>query len=482
MIGESISHYKIIEKLGSGGMGIVYRALDENLGREVAIKVLHREVMHDPDRLSRFESEARAIAQLAHPNILAIHDFGNISGVAFAITELLEGETLGNRLACEHLQWRKAAAIAASIAEGLAAAHAKGITHRDIKPDNIFLTADGRVKILDFGLAQTGLPSITDPLAPTVSIPSTNGETVMGTVAYMTPEQLRGEPVDARSDIFALGCVLYEMLSGQSAFSRGSFALTVTAILMDPAPEVHVSGMDASMELNRIIGRCLEKNPKERFQSAGDLAFTIRCLLAEKHGFHLLSQSPHSSGAKPAMALTAMQKQKEPPFNSAIKSKWLRRILIPLALLCCLAVIGLWLLSTNAVTLAVLPPDNEAPDEIGWDENFAQKLHTKISELNIIKVRPLLTRQEINGMGSNYMEIAKKFNASVLLRWRYTITPENLSIYVELIDGRTGNAESKNFSRKPDLLMDTITQIAGYVVEKLRPKLGSAERKILACM
>jgi serine/threonine protein kinase len=221
MIGERISHYKILERLGSGGMGIVYRALDENLGREVAVKVLHREVMHDPDRLARFEREAKAIAKLAHPNILAIHDFGNIDGVAFAVTELLEGETVGQRLAREHLHWRKAVAIAASIAEGLAAAHAKGITHRDIKPDNIFLTTDGRVKILDFGLAHTGLPQVVDPLAPTLSVPFM-GEPVMGTVAYMAPEQLRGEAVDARSDIFTLGCVLYEMLTAQRAFSKGS--------------------------------------------------------------------------------------------------------------------------------------------------------------------------------------------------------------------------------------------------------------------
>ncbi len=480
MIGERISHYKILEKLGSGGMGIVYRALDENLGRDVAVKVLHPEVMHDADRLARFEHEAKSIAKLAHPNILAIHDFGKVGGTAFAVTELLEGETLGHRLAREHLHWRKAVSIAASTAEGLAAAHAKGITHRDIKPENIFLTSDGRVKILDFGIAKTSLPPILDSLVPTLTVPHVRDETVMGTVAYMAPEQLRGEAVDARSDIFTLGCVLYEMLTAQRAFSRGSFALTVTAILMAPAPEVHVSGMEATQELNRIIGRCLEKNPAERFQSASDLAFALSSLLVEKQG----ARAPAIPVAGPISADTRKKRQDDRPGVRGMKSKWLSRIVVPAALLCILAAaVWLWISGNREITLQVLPSDNEAFDNSDLEASLAQKLNQKISELEIINVFPLRERQTLSGMGQDYVGIAKRYNASALLKWGYNLTGEDLEIYVELIDGRTGLARHvKTFAGKTYQATDPITQIASYVVEKLRPRLGRTEKDKLECL
>ncbi len=272
--GLRLGPYEIITPLGAGGMGEVYRARDKRLQRDVAVKVLPEAVAGDPARMALFEREARALAQLSHPGILSIFDFGKAGETAYAVTELLIGETLRERLGREQLSWRRAAEIAASIADGLASAHGAGVVHRDLKPENIFLTRDGRVKILDFGLARIEPgrkeEGATLSLRPDDSVPGT----VLGTVGYMAPEQVRGKPADARSDIFALGCVLFEMLTGKRAFKRETAAETMTAILKEPAPEV--AGTDITSELDRIVGRCLEKNPGERFQSASDLAFSLR--------------------------------------------------------------------------------------------------------------------------------------------------------------------------------------------------------------
>ncbi len=215
--GTRLGPYEILGPLGAGGMGEVYRARDTRLDREVAIKVLPEHLAKNPDAMARFEREAKVLAALSHPNILAIHDFGSEQGVAHVVMELLEGETLRDRVGRLAVPWRKAVEIGVAIAEGLAAAHSKGIIHRDLKPENIFLTSDGRVKILDFGLARwkpsTGTK--TDPNAPT----ETKEGTVMGTVGYMSPEQIRGTAAEAPSDIFSLGCVLYEMVTGQRAFA-----------------------------------------------------------------------------------------------------------------------------------------------------------------------------------------------------------------------------------------------------------------------
>src|SRR5437667_7190886 len=207
-ISSRLGPYEIVTPLGAGGMGEVYRARDTRLGREVAVKVLPEPFARDPDRLARFEREARAVAALSHPNILAIHDYGTDGAVTYAVMELLEGETLRGRLSRGALPWREAVVVAAAIAEGLAAAHTKGIVHRDLKPENLFLTSDGRVKILDFGLARitplTKSQSETGPYVPADTDPGR----VMGTVGYMSPEQVRGQPADPRSDIFSFGCVL----------------------------------------------------------------------------------------------------------------------------------------------------------------------------------------------------------------------------------------------------------------------------------
>jgi eukaryotic-like serine/threonine-protein kinase len=277
--GTRLGPYEVLAPLGAGGMGEVYRAKDPRLGRDVAIKVLPASFSQDPDRLKRFEQEARAAGVLNHPNITAVHDFGMSNGSPYIVTELLEGETLRSRLGAGAISPRKAVDYAIQIAKGLAAAHEKGIVHRDLKPENIFLTKDGRLKILDFGLAklkpETGQDGKTD--MKTVS-GGTEPGVVLGTMGYMSPEQVRGKAADKRSDLFSFGTILYEMLSGQRAFRGDTAADTITAILTKEPPDLSQTNKDIHPGLDRIVRHCLEKNPEERFESARDVAFDLEAL------------------------------------------------------------------------------------------------------------------------------------------------------------------------------------------------------------
>jgi eukaryotic-like serine/threonine-protein kinase len=278
--GTKLGPYELVAFIGAGGMGEVYRARDQRLGREVAVKLLPASFAADADRLRRFEQEARAVAALSHPNILAVHDIGQHDGAPFLVSELLEGESLHEMLTRGALSHRKAIDYAIQTAQGLAAAHSKNIAHRDLKPDNIFITRDGQVKILDFGLAKevhphSGHGSKTANATMTAAAPATDVGTVVGTTSYMSPEQVRGAEVDCRTDIFSFGTVLYEMLTGIRAFKRDTTAETMTAILKDDPPELLESGKQIPPALDRIVRHCLEKAPEQRFQSARDLAFDL---------------------------------------------------------------------------------------------------------------------------------------------------------------------------------------------------------------
>jgi Tol biopolymer transport system component len=279
--GTKLGPYEIVGPLGAGGMGEVYRAKDTRLGRDVAIKVLPESFSRDAERLHRFEQEARAVAALNHPNILAIYDIGEQGGSPFIVSELLEGHSLRVELENGPLTLRKATEYAVQIAQGLAAAHEKNIIHRDLKPDNVFLSKEGRAKILDFGLAKlaaTNSGTNMDAAILTLTALPTEAGVVMGTVGYMAPEQVRGATVDSRTDIFAFGAVLYEMVSGRRAFQRDTAAETMTAILKEDPPELTDAMQPVSPGLERIIRRCLEKQPEQRFQSAKDLAFALEAL------------------------------------------------------------------------------------------------------------------------------------------------------------------------------------------------------------
>ena len=273
--GTRLGPYVIDIPVGAGGMGEVYRARDERLERDVAIKVLPAGVAGDPGRRARFEREAKAVAALSHPNILAIHDIGEGQSFLYAVTELLDGETLRDRLTHGPLPVRKAVDIAIQIARGLSAAHDKGLVHRDLKPENVFLLKDGQVKILDFGLARQSAETGLEASATRTVAALTDAGTVMGTVGYMAPEQVRGAAVDARTDLFAFGAVLYEILSGQRAFRRDTAAETMTAILREDPPELSATRTELSPALDRIVRHCLEKDPAQRFQTARDVAFAL---------------------------------------------------------------------------------------------------------------------------------------------------------------------------------------------------------------
>ena len=275
LLGQTFDHYTVLSLLGAGGMGEVYRARDSRLGRDVAIKTIPGLVMAAPDVRSRFETEARAVASLSHPNVRALHDVGEVDGRLYAVLELLEGETLRGRLERGPLPLRKAVDIGTAIAEGLGAAHSKGIVHRDLKPENVFITTGGQVKILDFGIAKAPDPP-GDRVDRGEHAATTMGSPIcLGTVGYTSPEQVSGKDVDARSDIFSLGCVLYEMVVGRRAFERGTASETTAAIVTEEPAELGAIRLD----LRRIVARCLEKEPDARFQSARDLAFSLRAIL-----------------------------------------------------------------------------------------------------------------------------------------------------------------------------------------------------------
>jgi Tol biopolymer transport system component len=346
--GVRLGPYEILAPIGAGGMGEVYRARDTRLGREVAVKVLPASFVSDPERLRRFEQEARAASALNHPNILTVHDFGTHQEAPYLVSELLVGQSLRQRLGEGAIAQRKAIEIALQIARGLAAAHDRGIVHRDLKPENVFLCRDGRVKILDFGLAKLQAASLSASEMGNAQTLTRNTDpgVVLGTAGYMSPEQVRGQPADARSDLFAFGAILYEMLSGRRAFPGATAADVMTAILTHEPPQLATALPPVSPALERLVRHCLEKQPEERARSAHDLAFDLESLVA----------ASTLSGATPARAGE----------RRLVRWLWTAPVLA--------AVFALgWALghgaSRNAVTamrLAIAPPA-EAPLALGND-------------------------------------------------------------------------------------------------------------------
>src|SRR5215813_4983458 len=303
--GTRFNHYEVISRLGAGGMGEVYLAEDPRLGRQVAIKVLPVEFAKDADRLRRFEQEARATSALNHSNFLTVYDIGEHEGAPYIVAELLEGEELSGLIKEGAIATRKTLDYARQIAEGLAAAHAKGIIHRDLKPENLFVTKDGRVKILDFGLAKLRPQQFgdIDKDAPTQKRITDPG-VIMGTVGYMSPEQVRGQETDHRSDIFSFGVILYEMLSGQRAFRGDSAIEVMNAILKEEPPEFSETKEQISPQLEMIVRRCLEKQPERRFHSAHDLGFALEALSSGSFGGSFGSSSPRLQTAAVLPAVT----------------------------------------------------------------------------------------------------------------------------------------------------------------------------------
>ena len=466
--GSRLGPYEVVAPLGSGGMGEVYRARDRRLERDVAIKVLPESVARDPNRLARFEREAKALAQLSHPVILSIFDFGKEAESTYAVTELLEGETLRERLGREQLPWRRALEIAEATADGLASAHAAGIVHRDLKPENIFLTRDGRVKILDFGLARIEPALIRQTETLSITPSGTEPGIVLGTVGYMAPEQVRGEPADARSDIFAFGCILFEMLTGRRAFKRDTAAETMTAILKEPVADLGLSDAEISADLDCIVGRCLEKNPAERFQSASDLAFSLREV------------------AKPA-ARTAPR--------TAAKNSHLRAALsILAALLVVAAAIFVWrsgALSSRrgptgpakAERVAVLPFENlGGKDDAYFATGVTDEIIGRLGSVRGLEVVSRASAFQYAGTTKTTREIGNELGVKYLLtgtvRWaRGQGTVERVRITPQLIraDDDTG-IWTEVYEFAMDDIFSVQSKIAGSVVSELGLKLLEHER------
>jgi TolB-like protein/Flp pilus assembly protein TadD len=473
--GTRLGAYEILAPLGAGGMGEVYRARDAKLEREVAIKVLPEHLTSDPDALARFEREAKAVAALSHPNILAIFDFGRQNGTVYAVTELLEGETLRGKLDGSLVPQSRAVEWALQIARGLSAAHGKGVVHRDLKPENVFVSKDGHVKILDFGLAKRADDAVGEKTnAPTRSGHTEPG-TVMGTMGYMSPEQLRGLPVDHRSDIFSFGAILYELLSGKKAFKRDTASDTIAAVLKEEPPELTQSGRNISPSLDHIVRHCLEKDRENRFQSAKDVAFAL---------------SEASS-----TALTATSGVHVVPAEKSGPIRWM----IAAAVVLVLAAAGLFLwkkkpggtpsTASGARRVAVLPFENigSAEDDY-FADGIADQIRGKLTALPGIEVIARGSSTPYKKTTKTPQEVARELSANYLLtatvRWQKGGGASRVQVSPELVEIKADGPPASKWQQAFDASMTDVFQvqseIASKVAESLGVALASVEEKRIA--
>lgn len=422
--------YEIVELIGAGGMGEVYRALDTRLGREVAIKVLIPELVTTAATFERFTAEAKTVAALSHPNILAIFELDREGERAFIVTELLVGEPLRQRIVASAIPWTKSAEIAAAVCDGLAAAHAKNIIHRDIKPENIFLTADGQVKILDFGLAviRAGVTPTGSASETSTRVMDSQTESVAGTIGYMSPEQLAGRAADSTTDIFSLGCVLYEMVTGRRAFLRASMVETMMAVVHDDPPTLLGSGRQIPIELQRVITRCLEKNPAERFQSTRDLAFALRAIRTD------------SGSVSPART------------------------------------------KSRGKSIAVLPFANASRDAASdyLIDGITESVINRLARLPKIRVIARATSFRYKGADADPQIAGRELGVKTVLTGSIHQTGDSLSIQAELVDV-AGNAQiwGERFNLRFSDIFAVQEEIAERIAEKLRVKLSGVQRKKL---
>ena len=433
MIGQILGHYRIVEKIGAGGMGEVYRAHDEQLDRDVALKVLPAGTLADEAARKQFRKEALALSKLNHPNIGTIHDFGTQEGVDFLVMEYIAGTTLTQKLAGGALREKEVLALGAQIAGALEEAHEKGVVHRDLKPGNILVTPKGQAKVLDFGLAKllwpvSGTTSTTEMLSDTAA--------VVGTLPYMAPEQLQGEPADARTDIHALGSVLYEMATGQRAFREELASRLIDAILHQLPVSVRALNARISPELERIVLKCLEKDPENRYQSAKELAVDLRA-----DSQRLKREADSARVAVPSEAIA--------------KPRWLSRPMLLVAASLVVAVFaagmaGLWWYRTRTVpaapavaakpSIAVLPLQNLSGDPANdyFSDGMTEEISTKLSHIGGLKVASHSSVTRFKGTQKDPQEIARELQARYLLQGSVRKAENQVRINVQLTDSSTG--------------------------------------------
>jgi eukaryotic-like serine/threonine-protein kinase len=441
------------------------------LEREVAVKVLPDAFVHDPSRRARFEREAKAVAALSHPNILAIHDFGTHESIIYAAMELLEGETLRSRLTKGPLPWPQAVEVGTAITDGLAAAHAKGIIHRDLKPENLFLTADGRVKILDFGLARIEpAPNFREETGPYVPAQTDPG-TVIGTAGYMSPEQVRGQPADARSDIFSFGCVLYEMVTGRRAFERDTAAATMAAILHEEQPELTASGHEVPTQLARLIQRCLAKKAGQRPQEARELAADLRAIVTAPT--LELAQAPrrlpvHTFAVVAALALSLVI-----ALTMYLRDRGSRR-----------SDAGKTQGEPKAIeALAVLPFTNDGgdADSAFLGDGITWSLSNSLSQLRSLKVRPFTSVSQYKGQAIDPVSVGKALQVQAVVTGSIQKRGTDLVISMELVDVRDNHLIcSERYNRKFADVLTVQEEIARDLAAKLRLRLTGEEQRQLA--
>jgi TolB-like protein/tetratricopeptide (TPR) repeat protein len=449
--GTRLGGYEIRAPLGAGGMGEIYRAHDAKLNRDVAIKVLPESLASDPDALARFEREALAVAALSHPNILAIHAFGEQDGIVYAVMELLEGETLREKLQAGPIPEKRGLSYTLQIARGLIAAHDKGIVHRDLKPENVFVTGDDHVKILDFGIAKKA-----------EAVPEDDGLTkpgsVVGTLGYSSPEQLRGLAVDHRSDIFSLGAILYEILAGQRPFKRDMAIETMAAILQDAPAPLSESGRKIPPALERVVLHCLEKKPEKRFQSARDVAFALE---------------------EAAIWTTTAEAQAAPPAA--------RNRLVPMAVLAVLLLVvaGLWILARRphpgaagaARRVAVLPFENQgSPEDDYFADGMSDEVRAKLTTVPGLQVIARGSSIPYKRTTKTPKQIAQELDAAYLLtatvRWEKGGGTSRVHVTPELVEVSGTGAPASKWQQPFDAALTDVFQVQSEIAAKVSQALG----------
>jgi serine/threonine protein kinase/Tfp pilus assembly protein PilF len=452
--GTSLGRYKIISPIGAGGMGEVYRAEDTLLNRQIAIKVLPQHLSDDSEALKRFQKEAKALASLNHSNILSIHDFVSDNGLSFVVMELLEGETLRSRINGSQISWQKSVEISIQIAEGLAAAHSKGVVHRDLKPENILFTSHDSVKIIDFGLARmkSDLPGEELTGLTTVSRATESG-VVMGTVPYMSPEQVRGERINEQTDIFSFGCILYEMLSGKRPFSGKTSGEITASILRDEPNKLD----EIPAELQRILQHCLEKNPERRLHSAHDLSFALKDVLGS------------SNNSKTNLVHR--------------RKVWSSAIIIALT---ALVVIGFQKLlisrhpAEKIESLAVLPLKNLSgnPNQEFFADGMTEELISKLARISALRVISRTSVMEYKGSQKKSLpEIAKELHVDAIVEGSVMQSGSRVRITAQLVQARTDkHLWAESYERDLSDILGLQNEVASTIAQEISVKLTPQEK------
>ena len=510
--GSSISHYRIVSKLGAGGMGEVYLAQDTKLDRKVALKILPADLAAHQDRMRRFSQEAKAAATLNHPNIATIHEIGESDGVNFIAMEFIDGATLRQKIHEEKFELRKLLRYLQHVAEGLAKAHASGIVHRDLKPENIMITSDGHTKILDFGLAKLIEPKPlpggdTSEIATAVMPQHSSPGTVMGTVGYMSPEQAQGKTkeIDQRSDIFSFGCILFEAATGKKPFAGESVIKSLHMVVYEPAPPIADLNPFAPADLQRIVRRCLAKDPDERYQSIKEVAIELKELRRELAGAGIDTTVPppprsntkvFGAGATRNQSIEPIVSTPSPSLQTrassaeyvvtGIKQHKIVAAIVGLLLIGGIIGIGLLWRARNITagaainSIAVLPFDNRSNDADTeyLSDGLAESLIYRLSQLPNLKVSPTSSVIRYKGKDTDVAQIAKELEVDAVLSGRVSQRGDDLTISVELVDARTKKLIwAEQYDRKMADLLATQREMATTIAQKLELKLSGNEAK-----